>query len=82
MRSKMSEVIEFQTTFDDIFNAAFNSYQPDKKDQVEIDVKLSSVKDDALNKFEKYCLDKGIAFQKVVLGEDMILLTVSREHLN
>ncbi len=82
MRSKMSEVIKFQTTFDDIFNAAFNSYHLDIKDHVEIDVKLSSVIDDALIKFEKYCVDKGISFQKVALGEDMILLIVSREHLN
>lgn len=70
--------MQFRTTFDDIFNEAFNSYQTNPTNWVEIKVIPSTLENRALARFEKYCSDRNIYLQKTELGENHILLKVDR----
>jgi hypothetical protein len=70
----------FTTTFDDLFNEAFNSYQPEPSEFTEIEVNLISIVDDALNRFKKYCLSKDIFLECKVIGENSVMLKVKRNN--
>ena len=74
------QIQPFETTFDDIFNEAFNSIQADLGDYVEIEVVLNSVKDDALNRFEQFCIERNIGFERTQLRQNLVLLRVNRSH--
>ncbi|MGN0935729.1 hypothetical protein [Acinetobacter sp. YH12029] len=69
---------KFKTTFDDIFGEAFNSYKSNSGDYVEIEVVLSSVEDDALNRFEQYCLERNINLERNQLKQNLVSLRVNR----
>lgn len=74
------QIQPFETTFDDIFSEAFNSIQADLGDYVEIEVVLNSVKDDALNRFEQFCIERSIGFERTQLRQNLVLLRVNRSH--